>query len=166
MGIERSGVSGKQFTPAAGSNSLIAKVITIDDQETNALRALARKGVPSMKRHVTLRLCAVFLTALLLTGIVSGQTKQEKSAPAGKTVTGSGCVEAGVEAGCLVLKDTKTGTLFNLFFQGTPPAINTAIRFTGTPHEGPTTCQQGTPVDVKKFTPIQQSCSAPGKAKK
>jgi hypothetical protein len=75
-------------------------------------------------------------------------------------------VEAGVEAGCLVLKDTRTGTLFNLFFQGTPPAINTAIRFTGTPHEGPTTCQQGTPVDVKKFTPIQQSCSAPGKAKK
>jgi hypothetical protein len=113
-----------------------------------------------------MRLGAIFLTALLLAGIAAGQTKQGKSAPAAKTVTGSGCVEAGVEAGCLVLKDTKTGTLFNLFFQGTPPAINTAIRFTGTLHEGPTTCQQGTPVDVKKFTPIKQSCSASGKTRK
>lgn len=119
-----------------------------------------------MKHHLLTRVSALILTALLCAGMAAGQTKKGKSAPAGKTVTGSGCVEAGVEAGCLVLKDTKTGTLYNLFFQGTPPAINTAIRFTGTLHEGPTTCQQGTPVDVKKFTPIQQSCSASSKKKK
>ena len=85
-----------------------------------------------MKHHLITRVSAIFIAALLLAGIAAGQTKQHKAAPAGKTVTGSGCVEAGVEAGCLVLKDTKTGTLYNLFFQGTPPAINTAIRFTAT----------------------------------
>jgi len=119
-----------------------------------------------MKHHMITRVCAILLTALLFAGVAAAQTKQDKSAPTGKAVTGSGCVEAGVEAGCLVLKDTKTGTLYNLFFEGTPPAINTAIRFTGNLHEGPTTCQQGTPVDVKKFTPIRQSCSASGKTKK
>jgi len=119
-----------------------------------------------MKHHLLTRASVCILTALLFAGVVAGQTKKDKSAPAGKTITGSGCVEAGVEAGCLVLKDTKTGTLYNLFFQGTPPAINTAIRFTGNLHEGPTTCQQGTPVDVKKFTPIRLSCSASGKKKK
>ena len=119
-----------------------------------------------MKHHLVARVSVFILTALLFAGMASGQAKKTKSAPAGKTVTGSGCVEAGVEGGCLVLKDTRTGTLYNLFFQGTPPAINTAIRFTGSLHEGPTTCQQGTPVDVKKFTPIRHSCSASGKTKK
>ncbi|MBZ5523077.1 MAG: hypothetical protein LAP21_12640 [Acidobacteriia bacterium] len=104
--------------------------------------------------------------ALLLAGIASGQTKPKAAAAAGKTVTGSGCVEAGVEAGCLVLKDRKTGTLFNLFFKGTPPAIGTAIRFTGNLHEGPTTCQQGTAVNVTKFTPIRMACTAPSGEKK
>jgi len=119
-----------------------------------------------MKHHLAISFSAIFLTALLFAGIAAAQTKQDKSAPAAKTITGSGCVEAGVEAGCLVLKDTKTGTLFNLFFKGTAPSINTAIRFTGKAHEGPTTCQQGTPVDVTKFTVIRQSCSAAGKTKK
>ena len=119
-----------------------------------------------MKHHLVIRFSAIFLMTLLFAGMAAGQTQKDKSAPTGKTITGSGCVEAGVEAGCLVLKDTKTGTLYNLFFQGTPPAVNTAIRFTGSLHEGPTTCQQGTPVDVKNFTPIRQSCSASGKTKK
>ena len=119
-----------------------------------------------MKHHFLTRGSVFILAALLCAGLAAGQAKKDKSAPAGKTITGSGCVEAGVEAGCLVLKDTKSGTLYNLFFQGTAPSINTAIRFTGTLHEGPTTCQQGTPVDVKSFTPIHQSCSASGKKKK
>jgi hypothetical protein len=119
-----------------------------------------------MKHHLFTKVSLCILAALLFAGMAAGQAKKDKSAPAAKTITGSGCVEAGVEAGCLVLKDTKTGTLYNLFFQGTAPDINTAIRFTGTLHEGPTTCQQGTPVDVKKFTPIKQSCSASGKTKK
>lgn len=110
---------------------------------------------------------ALVLMALLTAGMAAGQAKKSKSASGTEAaITGSGCVEAGVEAGCLVLKDTKSGTLFNLFFKGTPPAINTAIRFTGKAHEGPTTCQQGTPVDVTKFTKIKMSCTAGSTKKK
>lgn len=107
----------------------------------------------------------IIVTILLFTSLAAGQSKQNESADQGKRITGSGCVEAGVESGCLVLKDTKTGTFFNLFFQGTPPATNTEIRFTGTAHEGPTTCQQGAPVDVTKFTVIRNSCSSGTKKK-
>ena len=91
------------------------------------------------------------LAALLLTSV-------RAHSPA-KTVTGSGCIKAGVEAGCLVLKDTKTGTLYNLFFKMNSPGIGTAIRFTGTRHRGATTCMQGTAVDVTEFTVITMRCS-------
>jgi hypothetical protein len=112
------------------------------------------------------RFAAIAITALLLvTSVAAGQAKQPEAA-AGQTITGSGCVEAGVEAGCLVLKDSRTGTLFNLFFKGTLPAIGTAIRFAGRVHDGPTTCQQGTAVDVTKFTPIKMSCTASSGRKK
>jgi hypothetical protein len=43
-------------------------------------------------------------------------------------ISGAGCVEAGVEAGCLVLRDTKTGTLYNLFVTGKKPPVGTGIR--------------------------------------
>lgn len=109
--------------------------------------------------HHSMKFAAIAIAALLLAGVAAGQ-KKPKAAEAGKTITGSGCVEAGVEAGCLVLKDQRTGTLYNLFFKSNPPAINTAIRFTGTPHEGPTSCQQGTPVDVSKFTVLKMQFPA------
>lgn len=118
-----------------------------------------------MTPHSNMKFAAILLIALLSAGIAAGQ-KKPKAAEAGKTITGSGCVEAGVEAGCLVLKDQKTGTLYNLLFKSNPPAINTAIRFTGTSHEGPTTCQQGTPVDVSKFTVLKMQCSGSSGEKK
>lgn len=71
-----------------------------------------------------------------------------------------------MEAGCLILKDTRTGTLYNLFFKSNPPAINAAIRFTGKEHQGPTTCMQGTPVDVTKFTVLRTHCPAASSKKK
>jgi hypothetical protein len=71
----------------------------------------------------------------------------------GDTVKGSGYIEAGVEAGCKVLKDTKTGVLYNLFFSSKDqPPLGTAITFEGTVHEGPTTCMQGKAVDVSSWT--------------
>jgi len=63
-------------------------------------------------------------------------------------VRGQGCVESGVEAGCLVLKDLKTGSLYNLFVKGMHPAIGDGIEFVGVPHNGPATCMQGLPVDI------------------
>lgn len=118
-----------------------------------------------MSRHSIMKFAAIALAALLFAGVAAGQ-KKPKAAAAGATVTGSGCVEAGVEAGCLILKDEKTGTTYNLFFKSNPPAINTAIRFTGTVHDGPTTCMQGTPVDVKQFTKLKTECSAASMEKK
>jgi hypothetical protein len=105
------------------------------------------------------------VAALLLAGVAAGQRKS-KAEPPGKTITGTGCVEAGVEAGCLVLKDMKSGTLYNLFFRHNPPEINTAIHFTGTRHDGPTTCMQGTAVNVNQFTKVRMHCPAASTEKK
>jgi hypothetical protein len=120
-----------------------------------------------MSHSSIMKLATIAVAALLLAGVAAGQKKSKsKAEPAGKTITASGCVEAGVEAGCLVLKDSKTGTLYNLFFKSNPPEINTAIRFTGTQHDGPTTCMQGTPVDVKTFTKLKMHCPAASTEKK
>ncbi len=75
-----------------------------------------------------------------------------------KTVSATGCVRAGVEAGCLVLKDTKTSTLYNLYFTGKAPDIDAAISFDGEFHDGVTHCMQGTAVTVTKWAPIKMHC--------
>lgn len=118
--------------------------------------------------HRTFRVATILAVALLFATAAAGQAGKAKSTSQkqGKTITGSGCVEAGVEAGCLILKDTHTGTVYNLFFKDNPPAINTAIRFTGKEHQGPTTCMQGTPVDVTKFTVLKMHCPGASSKKK
>ena len=63
-------------------------------------------------------------------------------------VRGQGCVAAGIEARCLTVRDLNTGKLFNLTFRGVPPGIGEGIEFEGLPHQGPTTCMQGTALDV------------------
>jgi hypothetical protein len=67
-------------------------------------------------------------------------------------VRGQGCVEAGVETGCLVLKDLKTGNLYNLLVKGMHPAIGDGIEFLAVPHNGPAGCMQGIAVDVIGWT--------------
>ncbi len=58
-------------------------------------------------------------------------------------IHGQGCVTAGVEAHCLVLRDLKSGRLFNLLFRGIQPAVGEGIEFDALPHQGPSTCMQG-----------------------
>jgi len=95
--------------------------------------------------------CVMFL----FVSFSHGQKKQPEPSPA-KTISASGYVTAGVEAGCLMLQDSKTKTLYNLLVAGkNKPALGAAIHFTGTRHEGPTTCMQGEAVDVKKWTPLK-----------
>lgn len=60
---------------------------------------------------------------------------------------GEGCVEPGVEASCLLVRDVKTSAVYSLFIKGVQPAIGTGIEFTGISHRG-VTCMQGKPVDV------------------
>ncbi len=109
--------------------------------------------------------CVLMVTLLSLSPAAQTALQPAKPAPAG-TISGMGCLEAGVEAGCLVLKDTKTNTLYNLFFTEAKPSIGMAMHFTGTAHEGVPTCMQGRPVDVKKWGPIKMHCPSPAGEKR
>ncbi len=83
-----------------------------------------------------------------------------------KPLTITGCVEAGVEAGCLVLKDTKTKMLYDLKFDQTKPVVGDAITFDGIFHSGEVdTCQQGKIVHVGNWTKLKMHCPMPEKGK-
>lgn len=96
--------------------------------------------------------------AITLLGILAtaAATAQEP-----KPVKGQGCVEAGVEASCLVVKDVKTGVQYNLLFKGTKPAVGSGIEFTGVPSDTMTTCMQGKPLEVSSWARVDSlKCSA------
>lgn len=66
-------------------------------------------------------------------------------------VRAEGCVEQGVEAGCLIVKDAKSGRLYNVMIKGRRPAVGEGIEFVGVKHDGPTSCMQGSAFDVVKW---------------
>jgi len=106
---------------------------------------------------------------LLICGVVglaaiapAAQAKRKKDASRAKTISASGCITAGVESGCLILTDAK-GTVYNLFFRGTrKPGMGSAIRFSGAPHDGPTTCMQGRAVNVRTWITLKMKCPKTG----
>jgi len=65
-----------------------------------------------------------------------------------RQVHAEGCIEQGVEAGCLIVKDRQSGELYNLLIKGPRPLPGNGIEFTGVPHDGPTSCMQGITLDV------------------
>ena len=78
----------------------------------------------------------------------------------GGIIKGSGCVEAGVEAGCLVVGKNKKA--YNLVFgSGEKAKVGTAIAFEGTVHTGPSFCMQGTSVNVTKWRETRRACPKP-----
>lgn len=102
-----------------------------------------------------LLICGVFGLAAIAP---AAQAKRKKDASPVKTISASGCIAAGVEAGCLILTDSK-GTVYNLFFRGTrKPGVGSAIRFSGTPHNGPTFCMQGRAVNVRTWITLKMKC--------
>ena len=117
-----------------------------------------------MRNHWNLGIA--LLVIMFLSLAVVAQTAQQPIQPAAKPIAGAGCVEAGVETGCLLLKDTKSKTLYNLFFTGNKPTLGAAIQFTGIAKVGVNTCMQGKPVDVKEWKPIKMHCGAPAGGKK
>jgi len=103
-----------------------------------------------MKRTM---LAAIALLGILVTAAAAAQEP--------KPVKGQGCVAAGVEASCLVVKDVKTGVLYNLFFKGTKPGVGTGIDFTGVPRDMMTICMQGTPLEVSNWSRVDAlECSS------
>jgi adenine deaminase len=103
-----------------------------------------------MKRTM---LAAIALLGILVTAAAAAQEP--------KPIKGQGCVAAGVEASCLVVKDVKTGVLYNLFFKGTRPDVGTGIEFTGVPSDKMTICMQGTPLEVSHWSRVDSlKCSS------
>ena len=72
-------------------------------------------------------------------------------APDSKEVRAKGCVEPGVEARCLIVKDVKSGKLYNVFIKEPRPAIGDGIEFTAVPYNGVTYCMQGIAVQVTSW---------------
>jgi len=103
---------------------------------------------------------------IFLSMALAAQSSQQPVERLGKPITGAGCVQAGVETGCLLVKDAKTKTLYNLFFNGNKPASGDAIQFTGTANAGVNTCMQGKSVHVKEWKPIKMRCSTSSNSKK
>jgi hypothetical protein len=105
--------------------------------------------------------------AVLTMLAVAAATAAAGPEPKAKEVRAVGCVEAGVEANCLVLRDLKSGELFNLLVKEPRPAIGDGIEFTAVPFDGMTYCMQGTAVKVTAWTrKAQVKCTkqaAPGK---
>jgi hypothetical protein len=93
-----------------------------------------------MKRAVSV------VAGILLTGAAAAYGAG--STPEPKEVRGTGCVEAGIEMRCLVVKDVKSGKLYNLLVKEPRPRIGDGIKFTGELYNGITYCMQGIAVEV------------------
>jgi hypothetical protein len=105
------------------------------------------------------------LACLVLAPIALSQDQQKKTQD--EPVHATGCVEQGVEAGCLVLKDIKTKTLYDLKFDKKPAPVGTAIEFDGVSHAGEVDhCQQGKIVHIQKWSHIRMHCPPPEAEKK
>ncbi|MER9349974.1 hypothetical protein [Mesorhizobium sp. M0227] len=75
----------------------------------------------------------IFIAASMIIGLSSGTQAQQ--------VTASGCAEAGVEAGCVMIKaDDK---LYNITHASPKPVAGTYGTVTGTASGDADTCQQG-----------------------
>jgi hypothetical protein len=99
------------------------------------------------------KLAAIVVMGILMTAATGAQEP--------KPVKGQGCVAAGVEASCLVVKDVKSGVLYNLFFKGTKPAVGTGIDFTGVPSDMMTACMQGKALEVSSWSRVDSlKCSS------
>jgi hypothetical protein len=89
------------------------------------------------------------LLAMTLAGVAI--TSGAGRAPDTKEVRAQGCVEPGVEARCLIVKDVMSGKLYNVFIKEPRPAIGDGIEFTAVPYGGVTYCMQGIPVQVTRW---------------
>jgi len=93
---------------------------------------------------------------LLLAGLVGAGSATDAQELPQKVIEATGCVQKGVEAGCLLLI-TAEGKKYNIFAKP-QPAIGTWIRIRGSRHEGPTICMEGIPVRVHTWKKLAARC--------
>jgi hypothetical protein len=109
-----------------------------------------------------------FVSAVVSLALAAAAASTLAAPPtAAKQVKGTGCVQAGVEAGCLVVKDAASGDFYSLIIKGAKPAIGIGIDFVGAPISGATTCMQGIPVQISSWSHNEglQCSSSKGKGK-
>ncbi len=95
-------------------------------------------------RHFTIAVIAAILFESFTPAVAAAPQRPQQ-------IRGEGCVESGAEARCLTVKDLKSEKLYNVLIKGMQPEIGSGIVFSGIPHNGLTTCLQGTPVDVQTW---------------
>lgn len=100
------------------------------------------------------------LAAMVLAASAAAAVAGPEEKP--KEIHGVGCVEPGVEAHCLVVKDIKSGMLYNVRIKEPRPAVGEGIEFTGVHYDGMTVCMQGVAVAVTSWTKKDTlKCSKP-----
>src|SRR3954463_12987521 len=88
------------------------------------------------------------------------QSQQKSGTPAasGEKVSGTACVRAGVEAGCVMLATTDGTHTYNIV-EGKKPTVGAVVKFTGMTKPGTvTTCQQGTPIRLATSMAVKMKC--------
>ncbi len=103
------------------------------------------------------------IAATMLAGFPAA-TAVTASVPESKQVHAQGCVQAGVEARCLMVKDLRSGKLYNVLFKGLLPSVGERIEFTGILHNGISMCMQGIPVEVTQWAHKEALKCTPGEA--
>jgi hypothetical protein len=95
---------------------------------------------------------AILLAVITTSGAISQQQPEmPKPQPEPKKVHGEGCVEAGVEARCLVVRDVRAGKLYNIIVGDPRPTPGEGVEFTGTLRQGANVCMQGAAIEVERW---------------
>ncbi|HEY2859009.1 MAG TPA: hypothetical protein VGJ21_11375 [Terracidiphilus sp.] len=81
----------------------------------------------------------------------SQQPEVPKPQPDVKKVHGEGCVEAGVDARCMLVRDLRAGRIYNILVGDPRPTPGEGIEFTGTLHQGANVCMQGAAIEVEHW---------------
>jgi hypothetical protein len=93
---------------------------------------------------------AIIFTALALAFATAAAQAPNPPRPP-KPVRGQGCIQTDTKARCLLVKDIRTGILYDLLIRGVQPKLGSGIDFTGIPHKGATYCMQGIALDVSSW---------------
>jgi hypothetical protein len=111
--------------------------------------------------HRSFLLCVCLVVFVISSTDWSLSQDNSPGEPSNK-ISGNGCIERGVETGCLITTDARTHQVYNLFFDSKDkPDVGIAISFQGTVVKTPTICMQGKPVRVQKWLKLGRPCPAP-----
>ena|SRR5258708_3670640 len=111
-----------------------------------------------MRRTALISALVIALGSSLFARTPKPQSKGTAPANQREKVSGTACVRAGVEAGCIMLTTIDGKITYDVVGSKTPKT-GTVVRFSGTTEPGTVTiCQQGIPVQLASFTVVRMKC--------